>query len=153
MEKNIYTNIKFAPHSKTGALVGFISKADGRWRGVREDSNCPKIIVLIDTDLKKRVQGNALYKCKLVPMTGKLGYVAVSASPVLFSANVEVEMLARSFRVNVVFGNEKIVYDSELDNFSSALGELEKKNIIKNLGEVIEEFKKCVNYTIAQYTE
>ena len=154
--KFINTNIKFMPHSKSGQLVGFISKIGDSWRGVREDANCPKIIVLIDAELTKKIEKNTLYKCRLIPMNGKLGYVAVNASPLLYKARVEVEMTGRSYKVFVRFGNQSIVYDPnsrnpKFNSFDNIVNTLEEAQCIKNLGEVIEELRNSINITSAHY--
>lgn len=154
--KFINTNIVFAPHSKTGRMCGFISKVGNRWRGVRETDESPKIIVLVDTELTKRIEQNVLYKCRLVPMIGRLGYVAVTASPLQYKARVEVEMTGRTYKVYVKFGNKSITFDPNsrdprFNNYNNVVSSLESFKCIKNLGETIEELRNSINITSAHY--
>ena len=51
----ITTNLKFAPHSQTGQIVSFISKVGDSWRGVSELSPLKKLIVVLDTELAKKI--------------------------------------------------------------------------------------------------
>lgn len=152
----ITTNLKFAQHSKSGQVVGFISKVGKNWRGVNENSECKKIIVLLDHELAKKVKTHTVYQCRLIPMTGKFGYVAVSASPMTFNAEVETVMLPRTFKINIHFGNQTIVYDpnskdKRYNSFDSIVQYLISTNQIRNIGEVIDELRKSINITAAQY--
>ena len=93
----ITTNLKFAPHSQTGQIVSFISKVGDSWRGVSELSPLKKLIVVLDTELAKKIQEKVVYSCKLIPMSHKKGYVAVSASPLMFDGWVEPEFLPKTW--------------------------------------------------------
>lgn len=81
------TKLKFYTSQETGKLVSFVSvtKAN-RLKGVREDSDCKKKIVVLSSDLTDSLKPNVLYNVILTEMKNKKGYVVKSASPVLFEA-------------------------------------------------------------------
>lgn len=156
MIKFITTNLKFSKHSKSGKLVSFISKVGSSWRGVRESSQLPKLIVLLDSDLARFIEEDVLYKCRLVPMTNKTGYVAVSAFPIRYYADVETEMLPRTFKINIHFGNRTVVYDpnssDEKYNDPDRIATfLRATNQIRNVEEVISELNRSINIVKRQY--
>ena len=156
MTKFITTNLKFSKHSKSGKLVSFISKVGNSWKGVRESNQLPKVIVLLDRDLARFIEEETLYKCKLVPMTDKDGYVAVSALPIKHYADVETEMLPRTFKIFIHFGNQTVVYDpnSSDERFSDPekiAVFLRSTNQIRNVDEVISELNRSINVVREQY--
>lgn len=156
MLKTINTNLKFAKHSVSGKVVSFISKKDGVWKGVRETFEGPKIIVLLDIELAKKVEEQVIYKCKLIPMSNKLGYIAVSASPLQYTAKVSIEYLPKTFKVNVRFGNQTVVYDpnskkEKFNSFECVSHYLESLPNIANIGETIDNLRNNINIAKAQY--
>ena len=152
----ITTNLKFAPHSQTGQIVSFISKVGDNWRGVSELSPLKKLIVVLDTELAKKIQEKMIYSCKLIPMSHKKGYVAVSASPLMFDGWVEPEFLPKTFKIKVHFGNQTIFYDPKskdkrYNDFDTIVQYLISTQQIRNIGDVIEDLRKNINVMTAQY--
>ena len=84
------TKLKFYTSQETGKLVGFVSVTKTkRLKGVREDSDCKKKIVVLSSDLTDSLKPNVLYNVILAEMKNKKGYVVKSASPVLFEAEID----------------------------------------------------------------
>lgn len=108
------SQLKFAKSESTGELIGFVSRHSKtrKLMGVREDSRFGKQICVLSEELKGKIESNILYAVELKPMHKANGYVVVEASPVLFPAQVEVEIVPKTlYRVTVTFGNKKIFFD------------------------------------------
>lgn len=108
------SQLKFAKSERTGELIGFVSRHSKTHKlmGVREDSRFGKQICVLSEDLKDKVNPNLLYEVELKPMHKANGYVVVSATPVLFRAQVETVLIPKiMYQVTVVFGNKKIFFD------------------------------------------
>lgn len=108
------SQLKFAKSESTGELIGFVSRHSKtrQLRGVREDSRFGKQICVLSEDLKGQVQPNILYSVELKPMHKQHGYVVVTATPVLFKADIETIVVPKTiYQVTVTFGNKKIYFD------------------------------------------
>ena len=108
------SQLKFAKSESTGELIGFVSRHSKtrKLMGVREDSRFGKQICVLSEELKGKIEPNTLYAVELKPMHKANGYVVVEASPVLFPAQVEVEIVPKTlYRVTVTFGNKTIFFD------------------------------------------
>ena len=83
------TKLKFYTSQETGKLVSFVSVTKAkRLKGVRDDSDCKKKIVVLSSDLTDSLKPNVLYNVILTEMKNKKGYVVKSATPVLFEAEI-----------------------------------------------------------------
>ena len=108
------TQIKFAKSEATGELIGFVSRHSKTQKlmGVREDSRFGKKICVLSEELKGTVQPNKLYAVELKAMHNGSGYVVVSATPILFSAQVDTLIIPKSiYQVTVTFGNKVVFFD------------------------------------------
>lgn len=92
------TKLKFYTSQETGKLVSFVSVTKAkRLKGVREDSDCKKKIVVLSSDLTDSLKPNVLYNVILTEMKNKKGYVVKSASPVLFEAEIDQCIIPRRY--------------------------------------------------------
>lgn len=144
------TKLKFYTSQETGKLVSFVSVTKAkRLKGVREDSDCKKKIVVLSSDLTDSLKPNVLYDVTLAEMRNKKGYVVKSASPVLFEAKIDQCIISKVvYKVSAKFGNKTIFFDP-LDGKSDssrtlqgALKALEARDDIANKELVITDFKE-----------
>lgn len=108
------SQIKFAKSDNTGELIGFVSRQPKTQKlmGVREDSRFGKKICVLSEELKGTLLPNKLYAVELKPMHHGAGYVVVSATPILFTAQVETLIVPKSiYQVTVSFGNKTVFFD------------------------------------------
>ena len=109
--KSLKVYLKFRT-AQDGKNVGFVTKLpNNSWIGCWEDDCRPKMAVVVSTSLSTQIIKNVLYKCTLVPMKSKSGFVAVSATPVMFKANIEVVAKPNRYKICIKFGNKTIEYD------------------------------------------
>ena len=108
------TQIKFAKSESTGELIGFVSRHSKTQKlmGVREDSRFGKKRCVLSEELKGTVQPNKLYAVELKAMHNGSGYVVISATPILFNAQVDTLIIPKSiYQVTVTFGLKTIFFD------------------------------------------
>lgn len=157
----VYTKLKFVRSEVSGAPVGFVSQnpTTGRIRGVRQDSEYPKKICIVDKLLANEIILNALYDCILIPMDGKHGYVVIAATPVQFKATVTTTYIKNTiYVVEVKFGNKKIRFDpfngkkDSVKDLAACREVLEKRIDIVNVVQVVEDFEKAA-YNIVKLLE
>lgn len=144
------TQLKFAPSEKTGELIGFVSRHSKtkQLRGVREDSPYKKKICVLSEDLKGKVLPNILYTVELKAMHTGSGFVVVAATPVLFKAIIETQVIPQKiYRATINFGN-KVVYFDPLGGKSHSsrtiagvVSLLRHRTDIEDQNDVIEQFK------------
>ena len=91
-------------------LYGFVTKANGSWRGCRQEETKKKI-VLVDPSVAPNIVPNTLYSCSLIPMRNDEGFIAKSASLITFKATINTRCHNNKFMVLVKFGNCTIIYD------------------------------------------
>lgn len=148
----VYTKLKFVKSDITGATVSFVSQnpKTGRICGVRQDSQYPKKICMVDKAIAGQIILNALYDCTLIPMTDKNGYVVIAAEPVQFKATVETTYIKNNvYLVEVKFGNKVIRFDpfngrkESVKSFSACKSVLEKRIDVKDIIQVVEDFEKA----------
>src|SRR5574344_1285896 len=89
MVTSIRTIIKFNKLTVNGSMVGYVTKHESSWKGCREQSECKKRIVLVDAKIASGIIENVLYRTVLIPMADGNGFIAISATPVLFPAKIE----------------------------------------------------------------
>lgn len=147
--KRVHTKLKFIKSDQTGAYVSFVSQnpKTGRICGVRQDSEYPKKICILDKKLMCDVLLNVLYDATLIPMSEKNGYVVIEVTPVQFKATIEVTYVPKAiYVVEVKFGNKVIRFDPKdgrKDSIRSIEGcksILEKRVDIKDITQVVEDF-------------
>lgn len=143
------TKLKFYTSQETGKLVSFVSVTKAkRLKGVREDSDCKKKIVVLSSDLTDSLKPNVLYNVILTEMKNKKGYVVKSASPVLFEAEIDQCIIPKAvYKVSVKFGNKTIFFDP-LDGKSDSSRTVREDIANKEL--VITDFKEKGLETIRQ---
>lgn len=155
----VYTKLKFVKSEETGALISFVSQnpKTGRICGVRQDSQYPKKVCIIDKLLAGQIFPNVLYDCTLIPMATKpdgtfSGYVVIAADPTQFKAQVLTKYdKNRTYQVEARFGNKVILFDPysgkkpSVRNLPECLAVLEKRMDVVNLLQVVEDFKNAAN--------
>lgn len=147
MAQKIKTNIKFQKglDGIESRLYGFVSKINGSWRGCRDTDKCKKKIVFVDPGVAKNIIPNALYSCSLTPMHNEQGFIAVSATIVLFKARIETTVNDSTFKVSVKFGNKDIIYDPtskdpKCNDIKGIAESLRKRNDLQDAYRVAEDF-------------
>lgn len=150
----VYTKLKFLKSEQTGAIISFVSQnpKTGRICGVRQDSEYPKKICIVDKVLANEILLNVLYDCTLVPMAECNGYVVIAAEPVQFKAFVSTTYIKNNiYLVEVKFGNKTIRFDpfngrkESIKHLSACKAILEKRVDVKDLIQVVEDFEKAAN--------
>lgn len=158
--KKVRTKLKFQK-SETGAYIGFVSQnlKTGRIVGVRQDSEYPKKICIVDKNLACQIVPGILYDATLIPMKEKNGYIAIEISPVSFEAKIETTYVPKTFyKIEVKFGNKTVTFDPlegkrESEKSISLVREiLEKRMDIGNLPQVVEEFLETA-YTLIKIAQ
>lgn len=150
----VYTKLKFIRSEVSGAPVSFVSQnpKTGRICGVRQDSEYPKKICIVDKLLASQIIMNALYDCTLIPMSDRNGYVVIAAEPVQFKASVNSTYIKNTvYVVEVKFGNKIIRFDpfngrkESVKGLSACKSVLEKRIDVKNVMQVVEDFERAAN--------
>ena len=150
----VQTKLKFVKSEKTGAIVSFVSQnpKTGRICGVRQDSQYPKKICILDKKLVSEVLLNVLYDVTMIPMTEKNGYVVIEMTPVEFKATISTTYVKKAiYRVEVKFGNKTIVFDpmdgkkDTIRTLKGCLSVLEKRVDIKDITQVVADFQESAN--------
>ena len=150
----VQTKLKFVKSEKTGAIVSFVSQnpKTGRICGVRQDSQYPKKICILDKKLVSEVLLNVLYDVTMIPMTEKNGYVVIQMTPVEFKATISTTYVKKAiYRVEVKFGNKTIVFDpldgkkDTIRTLKGCLSVLEKRVDIKDITQVVADFQESAN--------
>ena len=150
----VQTKLKFVKSEKTGAIVSFVSQnpKTGRICGVRQDSQYPKKICILDKKLVSEVLLNVLYDVTMIPMTEKNGYVVIEMTPVEFKATISTTYVKKAiYRVEVKFGNKTIVFDpldgkkDTIRTLKGCLSVLEKRVDIKDVTQVVADFQESAN--------
>lgn len=158
--KKIYTKIKFIKSGQTGAYIGFVSQNPKTKRivGVRQDSEYPKKICIIDKKLSSLIVPNILYDVTLIPMKEKDGYIAIEANPVAFRATIETSYVPKAiYKIEVKFGNKTILFDpvdGKKDSVRTVAGVrevLEKRMDIENLQGVLDDFLEAADLLMKYY--
>lgn len=121
--KRVYkTKLKFIESEKTGEMISFVNGGQGnQLRGVHENENVPKQIVLIGKDIAGsiEVKPKVLYDVQLIPMKNHSGYLVVDISIAQFNAEIEMG----DDRINIVFGNKTIIYQPR--NLKPSIGTID----------------------------
>lgn len=158
--KKIYTKLKFVKSEDTGAYIGFVSQnmKTGRIVGVRQDSEYPKKICIIDKKLSCQVVPNILYDVTLIPMKEKNGYIAIEITPVSFEATIETNYVPKAiYQVEIKFGNKTILFDpldGKKESVRTVTGVreiLEKRMDIQNIQQVVEDFMEAAGSLMKRY--
>lgn len=154
----VYTKLKFVKSDQTGAIISFVSQnpKTGRICGVRQDSEYPKKICILDKMLASEILLNVLYDCTLIPMTERNGYVVIAAEPVQFKATVTKTYVKNNiYLVEVKFGNKTIRFDpfngrkESIKSLPACKAILERRVDVKNILQVVEDFDTAANEILA----
>lgn len=157
MVKRIKTYLKFQRSERDKRyFVSYVRKENGSWKGCHESDACKKKIVLADAKVAQTLLENVLYSVTLVPMKECMGFVAISAVPVKFSATVETFIDDDRYAVDVKFGHKLITYDpsSPLENrrsIENIVETLRRRIDIKHPEQVIADFKESAETVLAYY--
>lgn len=158
--KRVYTKLKFVKSDKTGAYVSFVSQntKTGRICGVRQDSEYPKKICVLDKEVARDVLLNVLYDATLIPMSEKNGYVVIEISPVQFQATIETTYVPKAvYAVEVKFGNKVIRFDpmrgvkDTCKTIAGCKSILEKRVDIMNVTQVVDDFVEAATNLLKRY--
>lgn len=150
----VYTKLKFVRSEVSGAPVSFVSRnpKTGRICGVRQESEYPKKICIVDKLLANQIIMNVLYDCMLIPMSDKNGYVVIAAEPVQFKANVSTTYIKNTvYMVEVKFGNKTIRFDpfngkkESVKDLAACRAVLEKRVDVRDVMQVVEDFERAAN--------
>ena len=156
------TKLKFVKSNLTGAVVSFVSQnpKTGQFRGVRKDEPYPKKICLLDKKLVPDVLLNVLYEATLIPMAEKDGYVVIDIQPVEFKAVITTTYVPKAFYyIEVKFGHKTIKFDPKdgkkdsVKNLESCVRLLETRVDIKDIFQVVKDFRHEANKLIRQYEQ
>lgn len=160
VKKMIYTKLKFMKSEETGAYIGFVSQNSktGKIAGVRQDSEYPKKICIVDKNLACQVVPNILYDVSLIPMKDKNGYIAIEITPVSFEAKMETTYVQKAiYKIEIKFGNKTILFDP-LDGKKNSTRTLpgvrevlEKRMDIRNIQQVVEDFLEAARTLMKHY--
>lgn len=160
-EKRVYTKLKFIKSEETGAVISFVSQnlKTGRICGVRQNSDYPKKICVVDKVLANYILLNVLYDCTLIPMSESNGYVVIAAEPCQFKARIETSYVPKAiYVIEVKFGNKTIRFDpmdgrkESIRSLQACKEILEKRVDIQNICQVVEDFEKSAK-TLLQLME
>ena len=158
MTKRIKTLLKFQKSDRDKmSFVAYVRKdKSGSWKGCRETDGNKKKIVLADKQVAETMMENVLYSTTLIPMKECMGFVAISAEPVRFTANINTIIDDDRYMVEVKFGNKTIVYDpsSSMENRRTIPGIIETllhRIDIKHPDQVIEDFREAAEIVLAYY--
>lgn len=157
----IRTKIKFNRSTKNEeTLVGYVTKNEkGVFRGCREDDQVKKKIVIPDEFLARGMKEGVLYDCELKPMKNGAGFIAVTANVTLFPAVVDTTVTNNRFKVEVKFGNKRIVFDPQYGNdpcrktVNGVLEILNQREDIRDKEQVIDAFLRSANMVDALYKD
>ena len=147
-------------NEKTVAYVSFVSQnpKTGRICGVRQDSEYPKKICILDKKLMCDVLLNVLYDSTLIPMAEKNGYVVIEVNPVQFKATIETTYVPKAvYVVEVKFGNKIIRFDpmdgrkDTIRTIDGCKSVLEKRVDIKDVTQVVEDFVDAATDIIRKF--
>lgn len=150
----IFVVMKYYRSKKTGLPIGFLSQHPytHRWKGVAEDYPENKVICIVDAPIAPNIVLGMPYRSVLVPMSVKKGYVAIEAEPYEFEAKIEVHHIPRAmYMVDVKFGNRAIRFDPKdgrhesMNTPDGCIKAIMKRTDIKDVNNVIEEFRKAAN--------
>ncbi len=158
MTKRIKTLLKFQKSEKDKvSLVSYVRKdKSGSWKGCRETDGNKKKVVLADKQIASTMLENVLYSVTLIPMKECMGFIAISAEPVKFAANINTIIDDNVYMVEVKFGNKTLVYDptSNLENrrtISGIVNTILHRIDIKQPGQVSEDFREAAEIALAYY--
>ena len=160
--KRIYTKLKFTKSDQTGAVIGFASQnmKTGEIRGVRQDSEYPKKICVVDRSIVNEILLDTLYDVTLIPMNNKNGYVVIEATPVQFKATIETTYIPKClYHIDVKFGNKKIQFDPKdgrkpsVKKLELCRRVLETRVDVRNLPQVMEDFDIATIDLIRKYEQ
>lgn len=147
MDNNLKVYLKF--HESNGDMVGFVTKKNNlSWVGCNESDPCGKMVVVLGKNLQDISEG-VLYKTTLRPMKNKKGFVAISATPVQFTAKIDTFVHRNNFKVIVSFGNKKVEYSTYTQNpkkndVNAVIFQLKVRKDLKDKERVIRDFSEAV---------
>lgn len=153
------SQVKFTKCERTGDLIGFVSRnaKTKKLKGVREDSEFGKQVCVLSSHLQGTLIPNLLYDVELKAMHRKNGFVVISATPVLFKAQIELVVIPKiTYQIKVIFGNKVIYFDPKDGKTASSktlegvLKILSERKDVENLDEVITDFSKKAMTLIRQ---
>lgn len=151
-EGTVYTMLKFQRSERdNNTLIGFVSQdvKTQQVYGRTLDDHYPKKIVLADAKLNGMLLPGVLYRCTLVPMRHKKGYIAIKATPHQFKATIAVNYVPKAlYQLTVSFGNMQMIYDPKdgqkqsVKCLNAFMTELSKRLDIENIGMVVQDVER-----------
>lgn len=131
-------------------FISFVSQdtKTGRVFGRREGDQYPKKICVVDSKINHEVIPGVLYRCSMIPMRAKDGYIVTQLEPFRFKATVTTNYIPKAlYRVEVRFGNMKYVFDPKdgkkesVRNFAAMRELLAHRTDIKDIHNVLLDFE------------
>lgn len=159
-EGTIFTRLKFKKSEVSGMLIGFVSQnpKTGRVKGVREDSEFPKQVCIVDQTIAPEIILGALYQVAIVPMYKKKGFIVIEATPYQFKADISTCYVPKAcYIVEVKFGNKTIVFDpkdgrkASTRTIAGVKALLEKRIDVQNITQVVEDFVEAATDLLKKY--
>lgn len=152
-QEAIQTFLKFKLSMLDGKpkYVGFVYvTAQGRYMGCREnDETHAKKICVVSRKLASTILPEVLYRCLIIPMRGKDGFVVISAIPNQFKATIETSYIPKAvYQIRIRFGQKTILFDPKdgkkdcVRTMQGVVKELSSRVDIDQLETVIRNFEE-----------
>lgn len=159
-KKVLKTRIKFMFDEITKTHIAFITKDEnGNWRGCRENNQSKKKIVIPSKEIAMNVKDNILYQAVLINMDNDKGFIAKELEIIKFPATIETTIEPERYKVEVRFGNKKVIYDPQNGRQESrktlpgVMNILKNRVDIENKEQVLENFYEIANQVLTLYIE
>ncbi len=154
------TRLNCKKSDKSRLLIGFVSQnpKTGRIKGVREDSEFPKQVCIVDQAIAPEIIVGALYQVAIVPMYKKKGFIVIEAAPYQFKADISTCYVPKAVDVvQVKFGNKTIVFDPKDGNKASTRtiagvkALLERRIDVQNITQVADDVLEAATDLMEKY--
>lgn len=160
-EGTVFTMLKFELSEKDNkTYIGFVSQdtKTGEYYGRRANDKYPKKICIVDAALNFMIIPGVLYRCTLVPMKEKKGFIVIEATPYQFKATIKTSYIPRClYQIEVKFGQKTLIFDPKdgrkesVRTVSGFVKELSKRLDIENISDVIRDFEYSASELMSQF--
>lgn len=149
-QKGKQVRLKFTKSSKNNSYIAFIViDKHGKAIGVKEDDPRDKKICVVDGALNSKVIAGALYKCRIISMANRKGYIAHHLELVQYPATFTIDYKPKvSYKLTVSFGHKSITYNpfnarNKCERFlTTTLQALKERVDVLDLPGVVEKFER-----------
>lgn len=159
-EGTVYTMLKFELSEKDNkTYIGFVSQdtKTGEYYGRRSNDKYPKKICIVDAKLNFMIIPGVLYRCTLVPMKEKKGFIVIEATPYQFRATIKTLYIPKClYQIEVKFGQKTLIFDPKdgrKESVSTVAGfvkEISKRLDIENINDVVRDFEYSAGQLLSQ---